>query len=317
MLTGGCSFVQILVTISVFTAMPQVDLSADSAEVTTYRLYIALACFDFLMLIASFLLVYGNELTNGVSRCHTLPWLILLPFYFIYETGINIFYFYHQLNSSNRYKGPLDGGFPAGFSVVPFVYWISKAILMFTSFLYLVSHLPNAGSSPKVKYVRQVESCHDYDIAPTFPHPAPRIALPAPPTITRPSAPRCTSCSGGCAADRCKKCNLPQPLYGYAGMQSGITGNTSGMGNAGITTGMPPAITGNISGMQLGNVGNIGGMQPRYTGNSAGMQVGNIGSSCGMQGKCGGNSSGMQMGNNVGAVQSKGWTTSIYNTGRD
>jgi len=302
-LTGVCSFVQILTTIAVFTGFDHIEgVEHEDPEGYTYRLYIALACFDFVMIIVSFILVYGNERSNGMSRCSTLPWVILLPFYFLFETGTNIYYFYHQFTPGAGFEGPLMDGSHAGFAVVPLVYWITKAVLLFTSFLYLVCRLHTGMPSPQVKYVRQVESFHEYDSAPSFPHASPMMALPPPPSITRyspmmslpapscprpspmmsmppapscprpspmlsmppassyprPSAPQCTSCSGGCSADRCNKCNLPQPLYGYAGGMQG--------GN---------------SGMQMGN---------------GGMQMGN-GGNCG------------------GRVESKGWTTSVYNTG--
>jgi hypothetical protein len=227
-----------------------------------------------------------------------LPWVIRLPFYFIYETAINIYYFYHQLNGNNRYNGPLDGGFPLGFSVVPLVYWITKAIILFTSFVYLVVRLQSVPASPRMKYVRQVDSFHEYDSAPSFPHhPPPMISLPPAPSIPKPSSPQCTSCSGGCSADRCNKCNLPQPLYGYAGMPKSNTGvnignygmSSSGMGNAGI------------------NLGNYG-MGSSGMGN-AGAGMGNAAFQLG--------TSGIQnAGNCAGAVQSKGWTTSVFNAGR-
>jgi len=319
MLSGVCSFIQILVTISVFTGMDKVAVDHNDPEGVTYRLYIALACFDFVMIIASFILVYGNERANGISRCCTLPWIILLPFYFIYETGINIYYFYNQLGGSG-YMGPLEEGRYPGFAIVPLVYWITKAILLFTSFIYLVKRLQHVPSRPKVRYVRHVESFNDYDSAPTFPHPQPKIALPAAPTIPRPSAPQCTSCSGGVSGDRCNKCNLPQPLYGYAGMQNGNTAVTGGglpsigwtMGNTGITGGAPQS-----KGCSMGNTGNYGG------GMQAMGSAGNFGGgmqSMGNTGNCGGGmqSSGWTSGNTGnagGAVQSKGWTTSVFNTG--
>jgi len=276
MLTGVCSLIQIFTTIAVFTGMQQVNVSGNSDDEITYRLYIALACFDFVMVVVSFLLVYGSEVSAGLSRCYTLPWVILLPFYFIYETAVNIYYFYHQFTAGSGYQGPLWGGASLGFAVVPLVYWITKAILLFTSWVYLLVRLQhiNLNASPKVKYVRQVESFHEYDSAPSFPHPSPMISLPPAPSIPKPSqychpapmmsmpaAPsfpksssiQCTSCSGGCSADRCNKCNLPQPMYGYAGQQMGNTGY-------------------------------------------AGQQMGNTGST-------------------PGAVQTKGWTTSIYNAG--
>jgi len=234
MLTGGCSLVQILTTIAVFTGSRQVDVD-NGDEALTYRLYIALSCFDFVIVIASFLLVYGNERSDEMSpRCFTLPWLILLPFYFIYETAINILYFYHQLNTGIRYQGLLAGGRSLGFVIVPLVYWILKAILMLISFFYIVNHMQRP-QTPNIQYIRKVEAgMNDYEYAPTFPHSPPMMALPRAPTIQRPSSGplSCTSCSGGCSGDRCNKCDLPKPLYGYAGGQT--SGNTAI--NSGWTT---------------------------------------------------------------------------------
>jgi len=313
MLTGGCSLTQILVTIAVFTGSEKVDVTPNTDDAITYRLYIALSCFDFIMVIVSFILVYGSERSSkGISRCSTLPWLILLPFYFIYETAINIYYFYHQLNAGNRYRMPLDGGYPVGFAVVPLVFWISKAILLFISFVYLIIRLQNTQSSPKARYVRQVESFQGYDSAPTFPHPSPRMSLPPAPSIPKPSMPQCSGCSGGCSTDRCGKCNLPQPLYGYAGMQTGNVGMTSAasqpknwsMGNTGnISAALPSNNWGSGNMGSAAGGSNFSAMQPKS------WMMGNTGNG----GGCG-SSNGCSTGN-TGAVQSKGWTTSIFNTG--
>lgn len=226
MFSGLLSMVQILVTIAVFTGMMNyVQMSPESKEVMTYRLYIALACFDFVMVICSFVLIFGNESNDdAMGRCYMMPWVIFVPFYVIFETAVNIYYFYYQFN--DKYQGPLYDGAPLGFAIVPLVYWIIKDVILFVSFMFVVIRIQSMG--PSVRYVRQVEPCHECTYCPA---PAPvRMALPQAPSIPRPALPACTSCSGGggCNADRCQKCNLPTPtpMYGYAGFNN--AGNNAG-----------------------------------------------------------------------------------------
>lgn len=203
----------------------KVMMSGMTKEVTTYNLYIALACFDFVMVVLSFLLLYGNERSDEMtSKCYLMSWAIFLPFYVIFETGVNIYYFYYQFNI--KYEGPLMEGSPLGFAIVPLVYWIIKDIILFVSFMFVVIRLQYL-MSLGVRYVKQIEPCHECTYSPA---PAPMMmALPQAPSIPRPmpAAPQCTSCSGGsCNADRCRSCNLPQPMYGYAGFSN--TGNNAG-----------------------------------------------------------------------------------------
>jgi len=239
MLSGICSTVQILVSIAVFTGNSDtIDLMMDSKEAITYKLYIALAAADFIMIIFSFLLIYGNERTDEVNaRNYLLPWAILVPFYVVYETAINIYYFYNQFN--DKYMDPLMAGSEMGYAIVPLVYWILKDILLFVSFVFVVIRIQFLMSEAMGGYVQNIEPCHECSAH--SPAPAPQmIAFPAAPSIPRPSLPAlpsCTSCSGGCDASRCKKCNLPQPLYGYAGsptpVDAGRTGWTTSIYNTG------------------------------------------------------------------------------------
>lgn len=217
----------------------KVQLSADSKEVTTFKLYIALACFDFVLLVFSFLLIFGNESNvDMMARNYLLPWAIFVPFYVVFETGINIYYFYYQFNM--KYMDPLSDGAPTGFVVVPLVYWIVKDIILFISFMFVVirvQYMLPAGPT----YVREIQPCHECAYSPP---PAPTfMALPQPPSIPKPAPIACTSCSGGggCNADRCRKCNLPSPMYGYAGFN---TGNNAGFssGNNGARNGWTTSI---------------------------------------------------------------------------
>jgi len=211
-----CSILQIAITIAIFTGvdyMMPINFDMQSKEVVTYELYIALSCLDFFVILFSAILLYGNERTDeGGSRCYLVPWLILIPFYVIYESAINIFYFYNQFNDlyANQLYEYSDA---IGFHIVPLVYWVIKDILLFIGFVFLIVRFQSL-CPQHVQYVEKVdmggmapcEPCRDVYAGPTMHTP---VILPSPPA--------CTSCSGGCSANRCPKCNLAQPSYGYAG----------------------------------------------------------------------------------------------------
>jgi len=237
MFSGMCSAVQMFIIIAEFTGMgAKIMLTPESKETITYKLYIALACMDFVMFCFSFLLIYGNERTNEMlSRSYLLPWACLVPFYVVFETGINIHYFYYAFN--NKFMDPLDHAGASGFAIVPLVYWIVKDIILFVSFMFVVIRIQYLMPQvPQMRYVRQIEPCHECTYSPP---PAPvMMALPQPPSIPRPIAPPCTSCSGGaCNAGRCRSGN-PQPMYGYAGFNTGSqpakTGWTTSIYNTGF-----------------------------------------------------------------------------------
>lgn len=209
MLSLGCSTIQILLEIAVFTGMkgwsPEFNVDSGSKEATTYQLYIALAAMDFIVIIFSIILLYGNERTDVIrSRKFLMPWLVSMPFYILYESAINIYYFYYQFN--NKYEMPLMGGHVAGFIAVPFAYWIVKDVLLIISFVFVVMRVQSL--TPIINYVYEEPACGC-----SHPSPAPGISLPAPVSFT------------GCG---CSKPN-PQPVYGYSGQ-------TANVGKVGWTT---------------------------------------------------------------------------------
>jgi hypothetical protein len=225
MFSGGCAMVDILMTIAEFTGMSEdFMLTPDNKETTTYKLYIALACFDFVLFIFSFLLIYGNERSDEMmSRNYMLPWVIFVPFVVIFESAANIHYFYYQFN--DKFEKPLGSGSDLGYVIVPLVYWIIKHIILFISFMFVVIRVQNL--LPTVRYVRQIDPCHECTYAPA-PMPT-MMALPPAPSIPRPLPPMSCSSGGG----GCRPCNLPQPMYGYAGFNN--TGN-NGAARTGWTT---------------------------------------------------------------------------------
>jgi len=230
------SIIQIITTVAVFTAFSQnstISFSPQTADVTTYELYIALAGVDFLVALAAVLVLYGNERTNQLmARCYFYPLLILLPPYVIYESGVNIYYFYNQFNSI--YKAPLSGGSSMGYIIVPLVYWVIKDIIEFIGFIFLIVRIQNfQPAAPVIQYANTGGGCQGGCEGPTLhaPMPPPMMQLPSFPVYNGPPT---TACSGGCSAgSHCPKCNKrqTQPMYGYSGMNSGFP---SGWQSAGM-----------------------------------------------------------------------------------
>lgn len=210
------SLIQILIQVAVFTGeneMMKLDVQGSEKEQITYQLYIALAAADFVILIFAIVLLYGNERTDEIQgRKYLMPWAILIPFYILYESAINIYYFYHQFNK--KYQDPLGKGYPLGFTVVPLVYWVVKDILLFIGFIFVITRIQSL--RPLVNYVHEYpeyDGCRDCAPQPPVVHTMPRISLPPPPAISSCSA--CNACSG----NKCGGCSKPQPLYGYASGQ--------------------------------------------------------------------------------------------------
>lgn len=224
MLSMITSLLQILVQVAVFTGMNEQDkvkIDGSAKEQITYQLYIALAAMDFVIVLFAIIMLYGNERSDEIQgRKYLMPWVILIPFYILYECAINIYYFYHQFN--DKYQDPLADGHPLGFTVVPLVYWIIKDILLFISFIFVAMRVQSL--LPVIQYVQEEpvyeSGCRDCTMPAPVIKVAPPIALPTPVVAS------CSACNSG---NRCG-CNRPQPLYGYAGPQS------SGLAKSGWST---------------------------------------------------------------------------------
>ena len=215
MLSLGCPIIEIFVAIAVFTGVNEQEdnfsVDGDTKEAITYQLYIAFAVVDFLLIIFSIMVLYGNERTDALkSRTYLLPWVILIPFYIIYESAINIYYFYYQFN--DKYEAPLKNGHPLGFTIVPLVYWIVKDVLLFISFVFVLLRIRQL--TPIVEYVPEYnQGCGCGSQGASV---SPAMSLPAP-----------VSFSGGCSSGACGRA-LPQPAYGYYG--GGQTANVTKTG---------------------------------------------------------------------------------------
>jgi len=221
-----CSLLELILTVAVFTAASQngtVIWGADYPASVTYDLYIVLSCLDFFMILFAILMLYGNERFNPyVARSYLYPWIILLPFYIIFESATNIYYFYNQFNKI--YKVPLSGGSALGYVIPPLVYWAVKDILLIIAFIYMLIHVTNMIPTAEVEYIHQVDPvcCHEV-------YPSPPMAYSPEPVY----APACHSaytnaCSGGGCGN---KCLGSQPLYGNGiGWASMTTGGNPGGG---------------------------------------------------------------------------------------
>lgn len=211
------SLVQILVQVAIFTGINGVfpiNVGGSQKEEVTYQIYIALAAADFVVAVFALILLYGNERTDEIQgRKFLMPWAILIPFYIVYESAINILYFIWQFQ--NKYaelnQSLLQGGHSTGFIVVPLVYWIVKDIFLFVGFVYVVMRIQSLRPL-HVQYVHE-----EYDQAyrePVPTHVRPSLALPQPVQMNS-----CSSCNA-CSGSRCGQCSKPTPLYGYAGQPS-------------------------------------------------------------------------------------------------
>jgi hypothetical protein len=236
------SLVQILVGIAVFTGGVELARMSDeeimekyhnSTVLITYILYIVLFVMDLFVIIFAWLMLYGNERTDEIKgRKFMIPWIIITPIYVIYESGINIFYFYNQFNKVYT-EIPIKDGYPLGFILVPLVYWVVKEILLFICFVFILIRIQSL-LAPVVQYVEPEMDC--------FEGPMMVAPEPMPPSIPECSCyggginmyssgckgcrgcsssksfdqPPVTSCSGGacssgCSDNRCKKCKRPKP----------------------------------------------------------------------------------------------------------
>jgi len=210
------SLVQILVTVAVFTGFNQnqpiylttsTANTTGTANTTTYILYIALSASDFLVVLFSFVLLYGNERTDdNKAKTYFWPWLIFIPLYVIYESAINIYYFYNQLN--NLYSAPLSAP-SLGFSIVPIVYWGIKDILLFFSFVFLANRV-HALMSMTPKF-QPFQSQYAYGRGIT-PQPAAVVDMPASSYNVSCPPSRNSGVCGGVVSQ--------EPIYGYSGAQN-------------------------------------------------------------------------------------------------
>lgn len=213
--TLGCAITEIMHGISVFTGINEkysdFEVKGSSKEQITYQLYIALFAMDFFLAFFSVLLLYGNERTDlSRGRRFLIPWAVLIPFFVIYESAVNIYYFYNQFN--NKYEGPLKEGHYLGFVIVPLVYWIIKDILAIIAFVFVVLRIQ--ALTPIVEYVEP-----PYNPGCGCQGPSPPISLPTPVNF------------GGCSSGACSRPAAPQPVYGYH-----YNGHSAQVGQKGFTT---------------------------------------------------------------------------------
>jgi hypothetical protein len=84
--------------------------------------YLVLAIADVHVVIFSFILLYGIE-PKRPCRCYFYPWIVFFPFYIIYESALNICFFYRTFTGMITMAGT-----NYGYVIVPLVYWPIKEI---------------------------------------------------------------------------------------------------------------------------------------------------------------------------------------------
>lgn len=106
---------------------------------TLVRLYIALAAFDFFVVLFGIIFLLAVE-KNGGHRYSALPWIILIIPYIIYESAVNIYYFSQEFQNINTGQ-PYIFTSVKGYLIVPLVYWVVKDIILFIGWWCVVSRL--------------------------------------------------------------------------------------------------------------------------------------------------------------------------------
>lgn len=169
--TAVTSLIQILLQTAVFTGgVEQPDgqpinifnTSATggtfSAEQTVYILYVALAGADLILAVLSIIMLFGVEPEKKPSRLFYIPWLAFLPLYMIYESAINVYFFYMAFSArlENRDAFILR---PYGFLIVPLFYWFVKEIINFVFWVAVIGR------------VREIDEMRTHGNAPLQPGP--------------------------------------------------------------------------------------------------------------------------------------------------
>lgn len=148
-ITLVASIMQILVSVAVFVGFAEIfesmglpsftirlDPSTNYSDQQWYAviLYIVLACLDFVIVFLSIILLFGID-RKKPSCWYFYPWIIFMPFYLVYESAINIFFFVTSFGARN---GTLAIGQVLfteqatrfGFLVTPLIYWIVKTLIV-------------------------------------------------------------------------------------------------------------------------------------------------------------------------------------------
>jgi len=260
------SLVQILVTVAAFTGYqslqpnfgPILFTPISAPNSIAYILYITLSVFDFFVIIFALLLICGNERTDASRiRGYSMPWLFIIPFYIIFESGINIFYFSTQFR--NGFANPLARGI-YGFAIVPLVYWVIKELILIAGYVvvykwvqpyvpcchcvpYYKTHAPSLFTTQPVVAQCPYTATVPYQQTVVLPPPPPptqiveSVYIPAPRMIQPPSIPKTCGCPvRNCG---CNTSGLRSSGYNFGGMNV-VNAGSSFVQFPGTTTFTPP-----------------------------------------------------------------------------
>jgi len=243
------SLFQILVTVAAFTGYlstgPIALTPTGGFNQIAYILYITLSVFDFFVILFALILVCGNERTDPAGiRGYTLPWLIIIPLYLIFESGVNIYYFSRQFGGG--FVNPLAAGRASGFLIVPLVYWIIKHLILVFGYVVVFKHaqqyIPCCHCVPYYKahvpslFTTTQQVINECPYTTTMPNPYPQdpIYVPTPRVVQAPkpcgcgsSAPKptcgCSTSYGGANVTGSNFMQRPVTMQGPATMQSNFT----------------------------------------------------------------------------------------------
>lgn len=164
-LTMTLSFIQILLQIAIWTG--NAHSTEDATHHAPYVVYIPLAALDFLIIIASLVLIVGLE-RDYKGRHLLLPWIAILIIYILYDIPVSIYFFAvtfpwaEDLNRGTVHYSEVVSPFLDGSNVlveliVLVVFWCLKLVLYVIGILCVISRFQ------ELSRYRKKPSHHLYD----------------------------------------------------------------------------------------------------------------------------------------------------------
>lgn len=128
-------------------------------------LYVVLAGADFIVVFLSITMLFGIE-AKKPSKIYFWPWILFLPLYILYESAINVYYFYlsfqaRDKDSFNKHGvlGVLFTGQSTayGFLLVPLIYWVVKEVVILIFWFFVIFYTREITSKDKAAKTSTVE----------------------------------------------------------------------------------------------------------------------------------------------------------------
>lgn len=162
MFTLVVSLMQILVFIAAAVGIlssytylkPLIDapVPGDKWERTFFISYLVLAIADLLVVIFSLIMLCGIE-PKRPRRCYFYLWIIFFPFYIIYESALNICFFYRTFTDKVVIPG---SNHP--YLIIPIIYWPIKEVIILIFWFIVIFYTLEVSKAQKAGKVYEAEA---------------------------------------------------------------------------------------------------------------------------------------------------------------